>query len=138
MQEVNRAVPAVDAAQRATEVTARREQVKSGTFPAGRETEQRLERAPGAALSGLQETQEAREKELERQVRMAVDALNKAMEVFTPTQLRFKLHEETERLQVQVVDQATGKVIKEVPPTQFLDLLARIREMVGLFLDEKV
>lgn len=135
MQEVNRAVPAVDAAQRATEVAARREQAKAGVFPEARQAGRQA--AGDAGMNEAQEAQEAREKELERQVRMAVDALNKAMEVFTPTQLRFKLHEKTERLQVQVVDQATGKVIKEVPPSEFLDLLARIREMVGLFIDEK-
>ena len=37
---------------------------------------------------------------------------------------------------VQVVDRNSGEVLREAPPEEFLDLAVRLREMVGLFLDE--
>jgi uncharacterized FlaG/YvyC family protein len=50
--------------------------------------------------------------------------------------LTFRLHEDTQQLMVQVVDRRTGKVLRETPPKEFLDLTARLREMIGFFLDE--
>ena len=51
--------------------------------------------------------------------------------------LTFRLHEGAQQLMVQVVDRDTGKVLRETPPEEFLDLTARLREMVGFFLDEQ-
>jgi uncharacterized FlaG/YvyC family protein len=50
--------------------------------------------------------------------------------------LTFRLHEGAQQLMVQVVDRHTGKVLREAPPKEFLDLTVRLREMVGFFLDE--
>lgn len=51
--------------------------------------------------------------------------------------LRFKLHEGSERVMVQIVDRADDKVIKEIPPERLLNLVGQIQEMIGLLLDEK-
>jgi uncharacterized FlaG/YvyC family protein len=51
--------------------------------------------------------------------------------------LTFRLHEEAQQLMVQVVDRNSGKVLRETPPKEFLDLTVRLREMVGFFLDEQ-
>jgi flagellar protein FlaG len=50
--------------------------------------------------------------------------------------LRFQVHEGTSQLLVQVVDRISGEVLRELPPHEFLDLVVRMREMVGAFLDE--
>ncbi|NPV91594.1 MAG: flagellar protein FlaG [Firmicutes bacterium] len=71
-------------------------------------------------------------------VRKAVDALNKAVEVSLPNRLLFRLDDGTKAMQVQVIDYETDKVIKEIPPQEILDLMARIKEMVGWFLDERI
>lgn len=47
-----------------------------------------------------------------------------------------KLHKDTERFFVQVINAETQEVLKEMPPEEFLDLIAKIRNIVGLFLDE--
>lgn len=52
--------------------------------------------------------------------------------------LQFRIHEDTERLMIQVIDVKTREVIKELPPEDMLDLSARIQEMVGILIDEKV
>jgi len=50
--------------------------------------------------------------------------------------LKFRVHDGTGQLMVQVVDRNTGEVLRETPPEEFLDLAVRLREMVGFFLDE--
>ncbi len=52
--------------------------------------------------------------------------------------LSFVLHEESGRMQVHVIDNKTQEVVKELPPTEILEVVARIRQMVGLLLDKKV
>jgi flagellar protein FlaG len=51
--------------------------------------------------------------------------------------LGFRVHEGTGQIVVQIVDRDNGEVIRESPPQEFLDLAVRMREMVGLFLDEQ-
>ena len=51
--------------------------------------------------------------------------------------LRFQVHEATGRIWVQVIDAETNEVVKEIPPERYLDLVARIWELVGLLVDER-
>jgi flagellar protein FlaG len=38
---------------------------------------------------------------------------------------------------VTVVDESTGKVVREIPSQELLDLAAKIDEMVGMIFDQK-
>ncbi|BCV25492.1 flagellar protein FlaG [Gelria sp. Kuro-4] len=67
----------------------------------------------------------------------AVAALDQTVRAFSE-RISFVLHRESGRMQVQVIDNATQEIVKEIPPTAVLEVIARIREMVGLLLDEKV
>lgn len=71
-------------------------------------------------------------------IRQSVEALNKAVEVVLPNRLKFRVHEATDQIQVQIIDQESNKVVKEIPPQEILDLMTRIKEMVGWFLDERI
>ena len=51
--------------------------------------------------------------------------------------LRFRLHEETDRFIVQIVDRKANEVIKEIPPERLLNLVGQIQDMIGVLLDEK-
>lgn len=59
-----------------------------------------------------------------------IEALNK--------DLRFMIHEESDRMMVEVINLDKNEVIKEIPPRELLDMIGRIREMVGLIIDEKI
>ena len=85
----------------------------------------------------LQEKNKSSEKELEEDVKESVQDINDIVEK-VKEDLAFKIHDKTERLMVQVVNRSTREVIKELPPEEMLDLSARIHEMVGLLIDEKV
>lgn len=66
-----------------------------------------------------------------------VEKLNLTAQAFD-TGLRFRLHEDSERLMVQVVDRsANNEVIKEIPPEKVLDMVARIQDIIGLFIDTR-
>lgn len=53
------------------------------------------------------------------------------------TGIRFKLHESSDRIMVQIVDRMENEVIREIPPEKLLNLIGQIQEMIGLLLDEK-
>ena len=67
----------------------------------------------------------------------ATSVLEDTVQAFNQ-RLSFVLHAESGRMQVQVIDNQTQEVVKELPPTEILDVVAKIRQMVGLLLDKKV
>ncbi|HBT18031.1 MAG TPA: hypothetical protein DEB05_13885 [Firmicutes bacterium] len=66
-----------------------------------------------------------------------VEQLNKTVEIFDK-RIHFQIHEETNRIMVQVIEANTEEIITEIPPEKILDLVARIEEMIGLMVDKKV
>lgn len=74
-----------------------------------------------------------------RDVLEAARILNEAMNMAN-CHLEFQPYEESGKFQVQVVDNRTKTVIKEIPPDYMLELAGRFREMldtvVGLFVNE--
>lgn len=70
-------------------------------------------------------------------VKNITQELNKFLELIN-TDLQFDVHEETKQLIVQVVDTKNQKILKEFPPHELLDTIAKIRDYVGILLDKKV
>lgn len=62
----------------------------------------------------------------------AVELANTAMKI-TTYQLQFRIHEESGKIQVKVVDSESGEVIREIPPEQMLEIAAGIKEMLEKF-----
>lgn len=52
--------------------------------------------------------------------------------------LKIQVHEGTGDIFVRVTSQDSGKVIREIPPKDLLDLAARMEEIAGTLFDEKV
>lgn len=59
----------------------------------------------------------------------ALDVVNRGLE--------FSIHEDTNRIIVRVINRETQEVLKEIPPEQLLDMIARIWDLIGLIVDEK-
>ena len=68
-------------------------------------------------------------KDLSSKVDMIFDALGKS--------LRCSVHEATNRIVVRVVDDSTGEVVREIPPTKFLDMVSKLEKLAGFIMDEK-
>jgi len=51
--------------------------------------------------------------------------------------LAFTVHKATGKIMVTVMEASTGEVIREIPPSEMLNLAAKLQEMVGLIFDQK-
>ena len=65
------------------------------------------------------------------------NAVKKANERAKKTHCEFEYHEETNRISISVKDDETGEVIKEIPAEETLDMLSKMWELAGLFVDDK-
>ena len=65
-----------------------------------------------------------------------IERLNDTAGIFNIS-LRFRIHEESERMMVQVYDREREEVIREIPPEQVLNLVAQIQNLIGIMLDER-
>jgi flagellar protein FlaG len=50
--------------------------------------------------------------------------------------LQFSVHEASGEIMVRVLKESTGEVIREIPPSEMLDLAARLGEMVETLFDQ--
>lgn len=71
------------------------------------------------------------------QVQEVVQALNDFLSP-TYTALKFTMHDKLGEYYVQVIDEETEEVIREVPPKKMLDLYAAMAERLGIIIDEKI
>lgn len=65
-----------------------------------------------------------------------IEKTNKAINGANKT-FEYSIHEKTKQIMVKVIDQDTKEVIREIPPEKVLDMVARMWEMAGLFVDER-
>lgn len=72
----------------------------------------------------------------EKAVSEAVDKMNKALEG-SDRRFEYSVHEKTNEIMIKVIDETTGKVIREIPPKKILDMVANMMEMAGLLVDER-
>ena len=68
------------------------------------------------------------------QLKAAVNDLNKQL---TNSEAIFGIHEKTNRVTIKIVDKETKEVLKEYPPEQTLDMIAKVWEIAGILVDEK-
>lgn len=67
-------------------------------------------------------------------IKKTVEQLNKKM---VHSEAIFGIHEGTNRVMIKIVDRDTKELIKEYPPEQTLDMIAKVWELAGILVDEK-
>lgn len=50
----------------------------------------------------------------------------------------FGIHEATNRVTIKIIDKDSREVIKELPPEKTLDMIAKVWEMAGILVDERM
>jgi flagellar protein FlaG len=70
-------------------------------------------------------------------VLQAVKQANKALEG-TNRRFEYSVHEQTKTLMIKVINSDTDEIIREIPPEKILDLIAKLWELAGLIVDEKM
>lgn len=84
--------------------------------------------------SGGQKNSENRQPS-EETMKQALSDINKQL---SNTECVFGVHDKTNRVMIQIVDKDTKEVIKEVPPEKTLDMIAKVWELAGLLVDERL
>uniref|UniRef100_A0A7C5V305 Flagellar protein FlaG n=1 Tax=Caldicellulosiruptor owensensis TaxID=55205 RepID=A0A7C5V305_9FIRM len=65
-----------------------------------------------------------------------INQANKAFEA-KYTRLEFSIHKDTHEIVVKVYDKETNELIREIPPEKILDIIAKLWELAGIFVDER-
>lgn len=73
------------------------------------------------------------EEQLIRTIERAVKSLQGPQ-----TTLDISVHDKTHEIMVKVLNKDTGEIIREVPPEKTLDLVAKMMELAGILVDERV
>ena len=64
--------------------------------------------------------------------------LNDIRKIMANTECKFGIDDSTNRITIKIIDKDTKKVIKEVPPEKTLKMIAKVWEMAGILVDEKL
>ncbi len=83
----------------------------------------------GAGGQNAEQQQASNEK-----IKKAVEQLNKNM---PHSEAVFGIHDGTNRVMIKIVDKDTKEVIKEFPPEETLDMIAKVWELAGIMIDER-
>lgn len=67
------------------------------------------------------------------------DAIAKANKIMVNhnTRAEFSVHPKTKDIMIKIIDTETNEILKEFPPEKILDMIAKIWELAGLFVDER-
>ena len=71
----------------------------------------------------------------ENTVKQAISDINK--KINSNTVAEYGYHEDTNRVTIKIVDKQSDKTIREYPAEETLDMIAKVWELAGMFLDEK-
>ena len=79
--------------------------------------------------------------EEERIPKQKLEEIVKGMNEFlqpSHTSLKFNVHEDLKEYYVQLIDDRTKEVVREIPPKKLLDMYAAMMKFVGLIVDRKI
>ncbi len=99
------------------------------------ETRQGAVKKHAAAKDGMAEPiEEERQATGTEAMRRAVDEINRHIK---HSEVVFGIHDKTNRVTIKIVDKESRKVVREFPPEQTLDMIAKVWEIAGIMVDEK-
>lgn len=82
-------------------------------------------------------SEEVQEVLSEENLSRLVEQVNTLMEALS-IEARFSVHQPTHAIVVTLINRDTGEIVRQIPPEKLLDMVARLRELAGLFVDEVV
>lgn len=65
------------------------------------------------------------------------NAISEMNDKMSNSEAIFGIHEKTNRVMIKIIDKTTKEVIKEYPPEETLDMIAKVWEIAGIMVDEK-
>ena len=67
---------------------------------------------------------------------LAADA-QKNIDIIHNVKLQFSVNKDSGRIVITVTDEATGEVVREIPPSELVKFAEKFDEMVGMIFDQK-
>ena len=58
------------------------------------------------------------------------------LQIFLQKDLKISIHNRTGKVMVKVVSEKDGKIIREIPPEELLNLAAKFEEMTGVLFND--
>ena len=96
---------------------------------------QTADKKPAVQNFFTEKDQEDKDAKQGTQLKKAVNDLNKQMK---NSEAIFGIHDKTNRVTIKIIDKTTKEVIKEYPPEETLDMIAKVWEIAGILVDEKL
>ena len=69
-------------------------------------------------------------------VKLQTEELNQVVDLFNH-ELRFEIDDRLGKVIVKIIDKETGETIRQIPPEDMLNIMARIDEVLGMMFDER-
>ncbi len=95
----------------------------------------RVDTERGTAANAREEAEQTLGSGSTAQIKMAVEEINKRAR---NSEAVFGIHDATNRVTIKIIDKDTKEVLKEYPPEKTLDMIAKVWEVAGLLVDEKL
>lgn len=97
----------------------------------------RLPAEPAAMVHKGEEVQQSvKRADLPELEELAAD-VQKNLNIMHQVDLRFSVHKASGQMMITVIDESTGRVVREIPQSEILELAAKMDEMVGMIFDKK-
>ena len=93
-------------------------------------------KADGSNNNGNEQEKGQQEQATKRQIMNAISRMNSTMKQ-SRTRCEFTYHEKINRVSIKILDEDTDEVIREIPPEEALEMIAKMWELAGLLFDEK-
>ncbi|MHB1015050.1 MAG: flagellar protein FlaG [Desulfurivibrionaceae bacterium] len=96
----------------------------------------------GASQSALGENElhpktQAKPVDDAKELAKAVEEMQQRLDALGNTRLSFRVNEKPNEVVVQITDGQSGKVLKQIPSDEALNLQAKLQELTGLLFDKK-
>ena len=105
---------------------------KSGSLP----VQARLPAEQAIVQKDKEVQQPVKRTDLPDLAELAAD-VQKNLNIMHNVDLRFSVHKASGQMMITVIDESNGKVVREIPPSEILELAAKMDEMVGMIFDKK-
>lgn len=88
-------------------------------------------------LEGSKAVEPASKEKERKDLESLMNSLNEFIQP-AHTSIKFQLHDKLEEYYVQVINDDTKEVIREIPSEKMLDIYAAMKEYLGLMVDETI
>lgn len=116
--------------------TAEKAEVKSPKYPISSFADEATQTVKNIKdRNSDQDTEQQNIQPMADQMKKAVEQINKKMQ---NSEALFGIHDKTNRVVIKIVDKETKELIRELPPEKTLDMIAKVWELAGLLVDERL